>query len=47
MHLSSIKFITGYYLVSISQHNVISGYKYIENNITALTQHNVIILADP
>ena len=26
VHLSSIKFLTGYYLMSISYHNVISGY---------------------
>ena len=35
--LSSIKFLTGYYLMSISYHNVISGYKYTEYNVTTLT----------
>ena len=30
VHLSSIKFLTRYYLMSISYHNVISGYKYTE-----------------
>ena len=44
VHLSSIKFLTGYYLMSISYHNVISGYKYTEYNITTFTQYNVIIL---
>ena len=28
VHLSSIKFLIGYYLMSISYHNVICGYKY-------------------
>ena len=28
VHLSFIKFLTGYYLMSISYQNVISGYKY-------------------
>ena len=42
VHLSSIKFLTGYYLMSISYHNVISG--YTEYNITTFTQYNVIIL---
>ena len=46
VHLSSIKFLTGYYLMSISHHNVISGYKYAEYNITTLTQYNVIILIE-
>ena len=44
VHLSSIKFLTRYYLMSISYHNVISGYKYTEYNITTFTQYNVIIL---
>ena len=38
LHLSSIKFQTGYYLMSISYHNAISGYKYTEYNITTFTQ---------
>ena len=42
VHLSSIKFLTGYYLMYISYHNVISGYKYTEYNITTLTQYNAI-----
>ena len=46
VHLSSIKFLTRYYLMFISYHNVISGYKYTEYNITALTQYNVIILIE-
>ena len=29
----------------VSYHNVISGYKYAEYNVTILTQCNVIILA--
>ena len=41
-HLSSIKFLTGYYLMSISYNNVISG--DTEYNITTFTQYNVIIL---
>ena len=40
--LSYIKFLTGYYLMYISYHNVISGYKYTEYNITTLTQYNAI-----
>ena len=43
-HLSSIKFLTGYYLMSISCYNVISGYKYTEYYVTTLTQYDVIIL---
>ena len=35
VHLSFIKFLAGYYLMSISYHNVIFGYKYTEYNITA------------
>ena len=46
VHLSSIKFLTGYYLMSISYHNMIFGYKYTEYNITTLTQYNVIILIE-
>ena len=30
VHLSSIKFLTGYYLMSVSYNNVISGNKYTE-----------------
>ena len=44
VHLSSIKFLTGYYLMSISYHNVISGYKYTEYNLTTLKQYIVIRL---
>ena len=40
--LSSINLLTGYYLMSILYHNVISGYKYTEYNITPFTQYNVI-----
>ena len=36
VHLSSIKFLTVYYLMSISYHNVISGYRYTEHIITSL-----------
>ena len=51
VHLSSIKFLTGYYLMSISYYNVISGYKYTEYyNITfyiaffkVLHQENMIL----
>ena len=46
VHLRSIKSLTGYYLLSISYHNVISGYKYTEYNITTLIQY-VIILLEP
>ena len=44
--LSSIKFLTGYYLMSILYlySNMISGYKYTEYNMITLTQYNVIIL---
>ena len=42
-HLSFIKFLTLYYLMSVSYQMVISGYKYTEYNITTLTQSNVII----
>ena len=42
-HLNSIKFLIIYYLMSIPYHKVISGYKYIEYNITTLTQYNVYI----
>ena len=45
-NLSSIKFFTECYLISISYHKVISGYKYTEYNITTLTQYNVIILIE-
>ena len=44
-HLSSIKFLTINYLISI-YHKVISGYKYTEYNITTLAQYNVIILIE-
>ena len=44
VHLSSIKSLTGYYLMSMSYHNVIYGYKYTEYNTTTFTQYNVIIL---
>ena len=47
VHLSSIKFLTGYYLMSISYHNVISGYKYTEYNLTTLKQYIVIRLIKP
>ena len=46
-HLSSIEILTGYYLMSTSYHNVISGYKYTEYNITTLTYYDVIILIEP
>ena len=46
VNLSPIKFHTGYHLMSISFHNVISGYKYTEYNITTLTQYNIIILIE-
>ena len=42
VRLSSIEFLTGYYLMSISYHNVTSA--YTEYNITTFTQYNVIIL---
>ena len=42
VHLSSIKFLNRYYLMSTSYHNVISGYR--EYNITTFTQYDVIIL---
>ena len=44
VHFSSIKFLSRYYLMSISYHNVISDYKYTEYNITTFTQYNVTIL---
>ena len=37
VHLSSIELLTRYYLMSISYHNVICGYKYTEYNVTTLT----------
>ena len=40
----SIKFLTGYYLMSFSYYIVIPGYKYTEYDITTLRQYNVIIL---
>ena len=46
VHLTSIIFLTRYYLMSILYHNVISGYKYTEYNITTLTQYNIIILIE-
>ena len=45
-HLNSIKFLTVDYLMSMSYHKMISGYKYTEYNITTLTQYNVIILIE-
>ena len=38
VQLNSIKFHTGYYLMSIIYHNVISGYKYAEYNTITLAQ---------
>ena len=46
VHLSSIKFLTGYYLKSISYHNVISDYKYTEYNIIKETEYNVLVLIE-
>ena len=46
IHLSSIKFLTGYYLMAISYYNVICGYKYTEYNIKPRTQYNVMILTE-
>ena len=42
--LSSMKFLTRYYLMSVSYHSVISDYKFIEYNITELTEYSLIIL---
>ena len=46
VHLSSMKFLTEYYLMYISYHIVISGYTYTEYNITALIQYNLITLVE-
>ena len=45
VHLTSIKFLTEYYLMSMSYHNMISRYKQTKYIVTP--QHNVIILIEP
>ena len=45
VHLSSIKFLTGYYPMSMLYHNMIYGYKYTEHNIIT-TQCNAIKLIE-
>ena len=43
VHISSVKFLSKYYLMSISYHNLVPDYKYTEYNIIKLTEYNVLI----
>ena len=42
VHLSSIKFLTWFYLMSLSYPNVTSDYKYTEFDIIKTTEYNII-----